>query len=744
AAIDAARTGRPHRQILLFYGDLYLIVSEPARFADEILGTFSVAYLLDDRVARQLANMARCEVNFVAGDRLTASSLPTSARANLSAALARDAASLGRVGDEPVLRRVRDNEYVAERYALATRGGSGTVVLLQDWEPTRRFLNDISRRLIWIGAFVFALALAGSHVFTRAVTNPLRALATVARDVAAGNWTRQVAVRGSAEAVEMAEAFNEMTSRLNHWHNEARQKSERLEEAYKRFYAVTQSANDGIISTDSEGRIIFLNRAAEAMFGYSDREAAGQPLTILLPDRRRERQGNALTAFASGADSPAALGKTVELQGLRRDGREFPVEITIATWRAGHETFLSAFVRDITMRTQLESQLRQAQKMEAGGRLAGGVAHDFNNLLTVIAGYSDLILDSLGSDGSLRAEVEEIRKAGERAASLTRQLLAFSRKQVLQPEVIDLNPVVESTEKMLRRLIGEDVTLVTVAGCPDAWVRADASQLEQIIMNLAVNSRDAMPDGGSLMLETAEVRSDGGTPCANAVLPAGPYVMLVVSDTGCGMDLETQAAAFEPFFTTKEPGKGTGLGLSTVYGIVQQSGGHIARESAPGRGTAVRRVLPRVPAPSSTDEVDTTPEIVAPARETILLVEDEMQVRALSSLLLRRQGYRVLEASDGGEAIVAADGHDGPIDLLLTDVVMPGMSGLDLAARLETSRPQVRTLFMSGYSDRMHGRLENGVDFLQKPFTAHALIKKIRQVIDGGEPVSAAAVRPRE
>jgi len=382
---------------------------------------------------------------------------------------------------------------------------------------------------------------------------------------------------------------------------------------------------------------------------------------------------------------------------------------------------------------QSEKQLWQSQKMEAVGRLAGGVAHDFNNLLTVIKGYTELILSELGPSDPMRAEMEEVQKAADRAAGLTRQLLAFSRRQVLAPKVVNLNDLVEDMNKLLRRLLGEDIELCTKLDGTLGSVTADPGQIEQVIMNLAVNARDAMPKGGKLTLETANVELDQAYSRQHAPIRPGAYIMLAITDTGSGMSAETLSHVFEPFFTTKEQGKGTGLGLSTVYGIVKQSGGYIWPYSEPGMGTTFKIYLPRVeemaqrlpaPAPAATSLGGT---------ETILLVEDEEGVRGLTRQLLERHGYTVLEAEHGQDALLLCERYSGPIHLLLSDVVLAQMSGRELVQRLAPLRPRMKVLYMSGYSDEAivhHGVLEPGTAFLQKPFTTEALMRKLREVLD--------------
>ena len=380
-----------------------------------------------------------------------------------------------------------------------------------------------------------------------------------------------------------------------------------------------------------------------------------------------------------------------------------------------------------------EGQLRQSLKMEAMGRLAGGVAHDFNNMLTLILGYSQIVLNALGKDNPLSQDVLEIKKAGERSAALTRQLLAFSRRQVLQPKVLDLNGVVTNFESMLRRVIGEDVTLRTVLSPGLGCVKVDAGQMEQVVMNLVVNARDAMPDGGTLTIETANVELDDAFVLRHKPMAPGRYVMLAVSDTGCGMDYATQAHMFDPFFTTKELGKGTGLGLSTVYGIIKQSEGYIWVDSEPGQGATFKMYLPHAEEVAETVAPDTTYIPRPRGVETILLVEDEKGVRAMIRRILKQEGYTVLEASNSQEAFLHVDQHKDAIQLMITDVVMPGMGGGELAERMKSSRSDMKVLFVSGYTGdaiARHGVLAKGMNFLEKPFTAEGLTSKVRGVLD--------------
>jgi nitrogen-specific signal transduction histidine kinase len=389
--------------------------------------------------------------------------------------------------------------------------------------------------------------------------------------------------------------------------------------------------------------------------------------------------------------------------------------------------------RDVTVRMHLEEQLRNAQQLEAIGRLAGGVAHDFNNILSIIMGHGELLLGAVGADERARNGLEQIRRAADRAASLTQQLLAFSRKQVLQPKVLDLNEAVADVQKMLSRVIGEDIELVASLHPSLASVKADPGQVEQVLMNLAVNARDAMPHGGKLVMETSNV--EVGVELARTLdLPLGRYAMLKVSDTGHGMDAATLSHVFEPFFTTKPMGKGTGLGLATVYGIVKQSGGSIQVESGAGSGTTFRIYLPATEGGTRKRHAPLGGERVAGGTETILIAEDEPDLRDLARIFLEGYGYKVLGAESAAQAIQTADSYRGSIDLLLTDVIMPGMSGAQLAENILSKRPQTRIVYMTGYTDDMvvqHKVLEPGVQLLQKPFTKIDLALKVRSTLDG-------------
>jgi PAS domain S-box-containing protein len=501
-----------------------------------------------------------------------------------------------------------------------------------------------------------------------------------------------------------------------------------LRNSEERYRDLVENAHDIIYSHDLDGNYTSVNKACELITGYTREEAIGRNLAELvapecLADARRML-----------ATKLAGVEETVyDLEIVAKDGHRISVEVNSRlVYQDGVPMGVQGIARDVTERKQLEQQLRQSQKMEAVGLLAGGVAHDFNNLLTVITGYSQLAMMKLQTDDPLRRHIEQIEKAGERAASLTRQLLAFSRKQVLQPKILDLNSVVLEMERMLRRLIGEHIELRTVLEPAPGGLKADPGQIEQVIMNLAVNARDAMPHGGRLTLEIANVELDDEYATHHIEVAPGPYVMLSVSDTGTGIDDETQARIFEPFFTTKELGKGSGLGLSTVYGIVQQSGGHISVHSQVGVGTTFKIYLPRIVADAHSHRAGAETQEPFRGSETILLAEDDETVRGLVRRVLTGYGYKVLEAADGDSALLICREHPEPIAMLLTDVIMPETSGPQLANKLSQLRPDIKVLYMSGYTDDSivhHGGLESGINFLQKPFTPAVLMHKIRQVL---------------
>ncbi|MEA2707345.1 MAG: hypothetical protein QOH22_2133 [Gemmatimonadaceae bacterium] len=504
-------------------------------------------------------------------------------------------------------------------------------------------------------------------------------------------------------------------------------------EAAIRFQAqLLNAVQQAVVATDPEGTVIFWNKFAENLYGWTAEEAVGGTIEELTPSPFLRDHGAEIVERGTAGES-----WTGEFLVQGKSGKSFPALLTTSPVLDEKGRVLG-YVRvsiDLTERRNLEEQFRQSQKMDAVGRLAGGIAHDFNNLLTVIRLNTEIILDSFDATDPRSDDVKQIKSAAERASSLTRQLLAFSRKQILQPRVLDMNSVVGTVEPMLRRLIGEDITITSHCGAR-GYVVADPGQLEQILVNLVVNARDAMPQGGRISIETKNVNLDENYTSEHAPVVAGRYVMLAVTDTGVGMTADTKEHAFDPFFTTKDPGKGTGLGLATVYGIVKQSGGYVWIYSEPAHGTALKLYFPEVSAAAAFGSAaEYQPAIKTPNRgsETILLVEDEEAVRGLACRILERQGYRVIAAQHGRDAMEIATKEAGHIDLVLTDVVMPGMNGRGLVERLAGIRPSIKSLYMSGYTDDdiiRRGFIEPSKSFLQKPFTSEALLETVRKVLD--------------
>ena len=524
------------------------------------------------------------------------------------------------------------------------------------------------------------------------------------------------------------------------WFNAAlRAAQDGLRRSEMNFRSLVTNAPYGICRCNSTGQLLDVNPALLAMLGYSSApELVGKHLASLYADTQQ------WFVLADRLRAVAPFNGLV-VQWMRKNATATEIRVSgRAVSEPGKGRSFELFAEDVTERRALEQQLQQSQKMEAVGRLAGGIAHDFNNLLMVISGYSEFLLDRLGPEPSLRGPAQEIAGAAVRASTLTRQLLAFSRKQMLAPKILDLNSVVTENLKMLTRMIGEDIELVMVPATELGAVRADAGQVEQVIMNLAVNARDAMPSGGKLTIETSNVTLDHDQARLHPPLTPGNYIMLAISDTGAGMDFETQSRIFEPFFTTKGT-KGTGLGLSTVYGIVKQSGGYIWVYSEPAKGTTFKIYLPRVEeAAQNPVQTSVLPEVFAgaPGTETILLVEDEANLRYLARQFLEKQGYQVLDAADGALAMQIALAHEGVIHLLLTDVIMPGMNGRELAQRVLQLRPGTKVLYMSGYTENVighNGTLDAGVRLLPKPFTLRDLKSKVREVLDSIPSSSEAA-----
>ncbi len=509
-----------------------------------------------------------------------------------------------------------------------------------------------------------------------------------------------------------------------------------------RFRVLANSVKDYALYTlDTSGNVASWNAGCERIKGYTGREIIGKHISVFYEPE--EVQGGLPQRLLAAA---AATGRA-ENEGLRvrKDGSTFWANVVLAPIHSGGVLIGFAKVtHDLTDRRHLEDQLHLSQKMEAVGSLAGGVAHDFNNLMSVVLSYSELLAEDLKDGDPTRADLKEISDAGLRAVELTRQLMAFSRQQVLKPKIVDLTQVVRGMERMLRRLLGEDIELTATCAPGLGNALVDPGQMEQVIMNLAVNARDAMPSGGQITIATAEVELDEKYAAEHLGVIPGPHIMLAVSDTGTGMDKATQGRMFEPFFTTKDPGKGTGLGLATVFGIVKQSGGTIWADSEPGKGTSFKVYFPR------TDQATLAfPSSRPPGRraihgsETILLVEDDDRVRLVARTILRKYGYTVLEARSGGDALLLCEQHPSTVHLLLTDVVMPRMSGRQLAERLLAIRPDMKVLYMSGYTNdavMRDGILNSTIAFIQKPITPEALGRKVRETL--GRAGAKADLRP--
>ena len=509
-------------------------------------------------------------------------------------------------------------------------------------------------------------------------------------------------------------------------------------ESAEMFFQLFEFAPDALVAVDADGRIDRTNIRAIELFGYGRGELVGRPVDVLVPDRFKKDRSSDWAAFIR-APHAKTMGADLELTGKRKDGSEFPVEIVLSPASSPHGPLGLAVIRDLTERRRTEALTREAeeriqtgQRMEALGQLAGGVAHDFNNMMTVVTGYSELLLARTSDDDPSHKPLQEIKKAGDRCANLTGHLLAFSRRQVLQPAIVDLGSIVADLNEMMPVLLGEAIA-VTVTVATDLWqVRTDQAQIEQVIVNLVVNARDAMAGDGRLTITVRNRVIDQSAAEAYPEIVAGEYVVLSVADTGHGMDEQTRARVFDPFFTTKPVGQGSGLGLSTAYGFIKQSGGYIHLESELNRGTTVHVFLPRAASPASSAAVPKA-RTMPGGDETILLTEDEKSVRAFLRDVLGQAGYQLLEATDGLSAIALAERHQGPIHLLISDIVMPGMNGGELADALTATRPETRLLLISGYAQHFvveHTATQTGAPFLLKPFTADELLSRVREILD--------------
>ncbi len=622
----------------------------------------------------------------------------------------------------------------------------GAIRLAGSTAAPQRDANRQRMHLLVVSVIVFIIALLGAGAMVKATLTPLTHVADAAHAIAGGDINTRAEVETGDEIGSLASSFNAMvdqlmaaqqnleqrvrarTQRLAQEIDERRRAESELKISEERFRSLFERAPIGIALIDMHGAIFEFNEPFQRLLGYEAVELRGRHVRELVSSEGIDHalMPDVLLRHDLNAEA-VCIGKTRNI-----DAR---VALSAVSDEERNVRFVSMMVLDLTAEKELEAKFRQAQKLEAVGRLAGGIAHDFNNLLTTINGFSDLVMQEMPEDDTRRADVEEIKKSGERAALLTRQLLAFSRQQVLQPKVLDLSAIVVDTARMLKRLIGDNIDLVIGAteGLPS--VKVDPSQIAQVLLNLAVNARDAMAGSGTLEIKTSTTILSRDDAWALETQCAGEYVTLTVRDTGSGIDSNVLAHIFEPFFTTKEVGKGTGLGLATVYGIVKQSGGAITVDSEVGRGTSFTIYFPANE--PVTGDAETAAELPVRGNETVLVAEDEPTVRRLVSRVLKRAGYRVLESGDGVEALEVVNREPGKIDLLLTDAVMPRMSGAELMVQLHREHPDIKVLFMSGYTrDTMK---EQGVDvgemaFLQKPVSPTILANSVRSLLDGAHP----------
>lgn len=593
-----------------------------------------------------------------------------------------------------------------------------------------------ARNLIFIGLIGILALVAAWFIGGLFVLQPVNRLLKVTNRLADGDLTvRSGPIYGSGEISQLASAFDQMAESLQFREEERKRSEERLRQSEEKYRSIFESIYDVYYRINIDGKIMLVSPSVLPRAGYDPEELIGQDVSKIYfnPSDR--------DLFLEKIKETGVLND-YEVKFKAKDGGVLNVSLTanLISDKDGNPVAIEGILRDITGRKKaeqemiaLQEQFRQSQKMEAIGKLAGGVAHDFNNLLTIIKGYCQLSLPTIKEGDPLKENIEEVVKASDRAADLTRQLLAFSRRQIMEMRVLDLNHILRNLDKMLRRMIGEDVELKTLLADDLGKVKADPGQIEQVLMNLVVNARDAMPKGGKLTIETANIKLDEKYARNHIAVTPGDYVMIAVSDTGIGMSPEVRERVFEPFFTTKERGKGTGLGLSTVYGIVKQSDGNIWVYSEPGKGTTFKIYLPKVDEPAEELRVKVERPELPRGSETVLVVEDDEKVRKLSVKILEKHGYEVIGAGSGEEALEICRERKKPIHLVLTDVVMPGMDGRQLTKKLMEVCHGFKVLYMSGYTDNAithHGVLERGLDFIQKPLSIEGLVRKVREVLD--------------
>ncbi|MFZ5863411.1 MAG: ATP-binding protein [Nitrospirota bacterium] len=705
-------------EYLVSRGDVTRVQAEVAAFGSD--PRLSAVFVMDE----QGRVLAATDLGMV-GERVDPDGVPREVIERVTRTLAGEvsisAAGRDIIGVYPVVLGVRPDELRGANIGIAVMRGDLVGLKTQ----ARR---AVERHVIEFGAFVAGMSVLVWGLFHLVLTRRINRLIAAAGRLAGGDLTARAGLTGRDEVAAAGRAFDRMAEDL------AASRAN-LQASEARFRRIAESNMLGIYFWETGGRVTEANDAFLSLVGYGREDVAAGALrwTDITPPEHAPLDERALEELRANGVC-ASYPKTF----VRKNGARVPVLIGQALLEGSQDTGVG-FVLDLTERERMdaalqerEQQLRQAQKMEAVGRLAGSVAHDFNNLLTVILGHGELLRAGLRPDDPNRRDVDRLVETAQRAAALTRQLLSFGRRQVVAQRVLDLNAVVRGTEHMLRRLIGEHIEIRVALAPTPMWVKADPGQLEQVIMNLAVNARDAMPQGGLLTIETAEADD----PVQQGVAPA---VMLAVRDTGCGMDDKTQTRLFEPFFTTKALGHGTGLGLSTVYSIVEQSRGSIRVHSEPGRGTTMRVCFPRADgAAAPAPELSPVATEGSSARETVLLAEDDEAIRDLMVNALRRGGYTVISAGNAREALQLAEQHPGPIHLLITDVIMPQMTGAQLARRITHARPATRVLYVSGYTD--NAVLSSGTDgdpnFLQKPFTPSVFERRVREVL------KAAGLRP--